>query len=186
MSENKIDAQRLREHIGSLKCGDSVLLTGYIFTTRDAAHKRLFDMEGKGQPLPISFKDAIIYYAGPTPEREGMAAGSCGPTTSGRMDAFTPRFIEMGLVGMIGKGKRSEAVVEAMKAHGCVYFGAIGGAGALASKCIKSNEVIAFSDLGCESLKRMYVEDFPLTVIIDSKGNDLYEVGRKNYLAGNF
>ncbi len=166
----------------SLKAGDRVLLSGYIYTSRDAGHKRMCESLGKNEKLPIDLTDCVIYYVGPTPSKEGQVIGSAGPTTSGRMDAYAPSLMEKGLRGMIGKGERNFEVIEAMKKHGCVYFGAIGGAGALLSQCIKQSTLIAYEDLGAEALRRLYVEDMPLTVVIDSKGNNLYEIGRDEYL----
>ena len=166
----------------SLKAGDSVLLSGVIYTARDAAHKRLCDLVKQGKELPLPIKDATIYFVGPTPAQPGDVIGSAGPTTSYRMDAYSPTLIAMGQTGMIGKGKRNDAVIETMKAHGCVYFGAIGGAGALLSKCIKQAEVIAYEDLGAEAIRRLEVENFPVVVIIDANGNNLYETGRQDYL----
>ena len=171
-----------REEARKLKAGDSVLLTGVIYTARDAAHKRLCELVAEGKELPMDAKDAVIYFVGPTPERPGEAIGSAGPTTSYRMDAYSPTMIEQGLTGMIGKGKRSPEVIAAMKEHGAVYFGAIGGCGALLSDCIKKAEVIAYDDLGAEAIRRLEVEDFPAIVIIDSEGNNLYETGKANYL----
>ena len=172
-----------KEDARSLKAGDSCLLTGVIYTARDAAHKRLCELADQGKELPMEIKDAVIYFVGPTPARPGEAIGSAGPTTSYRMDAYSPTLIREGLTGMIGKGKRGPEVVAAMKEHGAVYFGAIGGCGALLSKCIKKAEVIAYDDLGAEAIRRLEVEDFPAIVIIDSEGNNLYESGRANYLA---
>ena len=172
-----------REDARRLKSGDSVLLTGVIYTARDAAHKRLCELVAQGKELPMDVKDSVIYFVGPTPAREGQAIGSAGPTTSYRMDAYSPTMIAQGQTGMIGKGKRSEEVIAAMKEHGAVYFGAIGGCGALLSKCIKKAEVIAYEDLGAEAIRRLEVEDFPVIVIIDSEGNNLYETGRKAYLS---
>ena len=167
-----------------LKAGEQILLTGVLYTGRDAAHKRMIEFIEEGIELPFDVQDQIIYYVGPTPARPGSIFGSGGPTTSGRMDAYTPTMLSMGLRGMIGKGYRNQAVKEAMKEYGGVYFGAIGGAGAYISRCIQSCEVIAFEDLGPEAIRKLYVKDFPLTVIIDTFGNDLYEIGRKNYLGG--
>ena len=174
-----------REQARQLKSGDSVLLTGVIYTARDAAHKRLCELVAQGKELPMDVKDSIIYFVGPTPARPGEPIGSAGPTTSYRMDAYSPILIAEGQTGMIGKGKRSPEVVAAMKEHGAVYFGAIGGCGALLSKCIKKAEVIAYEDLGAEAIRRLEVEDFPVIVIIDSEGNNLYETGRAEYLAQN-
>ena len=172
-----------REAVRELKAGDSCLISGVIYTARDAAHKRLCELVAQGKKLPLDVKDSIIYFVGPTPAKPGQAIGSAGPTTSYRMDAYSPTLIEQGLTGMIGKGKRGPEVIAAMKEHGAVYFGAIGGCGALLSKCIKSAEVIAYDDLGAEAIRRLEVEDFPVVVIIDSEGNNLYETGRKAYLA---
>ena len=171
-----------REMARELKSGDSVLLSGVIYTARDAAHKRLVELVQQGKPLPIDIKDATIYYVGPTPEREGQPIGSAGPTTSYRMDAYSPTLIEQGETGMIGKGKRGPEVIEAMKKHGAVYFGAIGGAGALLSKCVVKAEIVAYEDLGAEAIRRLEVKDLPVTVIIDSEGTNLYETGRREYL----
>ena len=172
-----------REQARQLKSGDSVLLSGVIYTARDAAHKRLCELVAQGKELPLDVKDSIIYFVGPTPAKPGQAIGSAGPTTSYRMDAYSPTMIAQGQTGMIGKGKRSPEVIAAMKEHGAVYFGAIGGCGALLSKCIKKAEVIAYDDLGAEAIRRLEVEDFPVIVIIDSEGNNLYETGRNAYLA---
>ncbi len=171
-----------REEARSLKAGDSVLLSGVIYTARDAAHKRLCELADQGKALPMDVKDAVIYFVGPTPAKPGEVIGSAGPTTAYRMDAYSPTMIRLGLTGMIGKGKRNEAVVSAMKEYGAVYFGAIGGCGALLSRCIKKAEVIAYEDLGAEAIRRLEVENFPVVVIIDSEGNNLYETGRADYL----
>ena len=171
-----------REMVKTLKAGDSCLISGVIYTARDAAHKRLCELVKEGKELPLDIKDSIIYFVGPTPARPGEAIGSAGPTTSYRMDAYSPILIELGLTGMIGKGKRGPEVIDAMKKHGAVYFGAIGGCGALLAKCIKEAEVIAYDDLGAEAIRRIVVEDFPAVVIIDSEGNNLYETGKQNYL----
>ena len=179
----KITTPLTQEKARQLKSGDSVLLSGVIYTARDAAHKRLCELVAAGKELPLDVKDSIIYFVGPTPARPGEAIGSAGPTTSYRMDAYSPTMIEQGQTGMIGKGKRSPEVVAAMKKHGAVYFGAIGGCGALLSKCIKKAEVIAYDDLGAEAIRRLEVEDFPVIVIIDAEGNNLYETGRAAYLA---
>jgi fumarate hydratase subunit beta len=157
-----------------LKAGDEVLLSGTILTARDAAHKRLSEIIKKGKPLPLNLKDAIIYYCGPTPARPGRAIGSCGPTTSSRMDAFTPQLIRLGLSGMIGKGDRSEEVIDVVKKNKCVYFLAIGGIGALLSTKVKSAKAILFTDLGPEAVYKLEVKDFPLLVGIDSKGRNIY------------
>ena len=175
-----------QEKLKDLRSGDEVLLSGVIYTSRDAGHKRLVEAHQRGEQLPVDLKDATIYFVGPTPAKPGQALGSCGPTTSYRMDAYSPYLIkECGLTGMIGKGKRNDNVINAMKEYGAVYFGAIGGAGALLAKCIKKCELIAYEDLGAEALRKLYVEDMPLVVIIDSEGNNLYEIGRADYLKKN-
>ena len=179
----KVTAPMTRETARQLKSGDSVLLSGVIYTARDAAHKRLCELVEQGKELPLDVKDSVIYFVGPTPAKPGQVIGSAGPTTSYRMDAYSPTMIEQGQTGMIGKGKRSPEVIAAMKKHGAVYFGAIGGCGALLSKCIKKAEVIAYDDLGAEAIRRLEVEDFPVIVIIDSEGNNLYETGRAAFLA---
>lgn len=161
----------------SLKAGDEVLLTGTILTARDAAHKRLSDIIRKGKSLPINLKDAVIYYCGPTPARPGRAIGSCGPTTSSRMDHFTPDLLRLGLGGMIGKGDRSGEVVGAIKKYGSVYFLALAGAGALLSTKVRSSKAILYNDLGPEAIYKLEVKDFPLIVGIDSKGNNIYAKG---------
>ena len=183
MANVKITAPMSKEVARSLKAGDSCLISGVIYTARDAAHKRLCELVAEGKELPFDVKDSIIYFVGPTPAKPGQAIGSAGPTTSYRMDAYSPTMIACGQTGMIGKGKRGPEVVAAMKEHGAVYFGAIGGCGALLSKCIKKAEVVAYEDLGAEAIRRLEVEDFPAIVIIDSEGNNLYETGRANYLA---
>ena len=179
----RINAPLSRDEAKKLRAGDSCLISGVIYTARDAAHKRLCDLVAKGEELPIELKDSIIYFVGPTPAKPGQAIGSAGPTTSYRMDAYSPTLISLGQTGMIGKGKRGPEVIAAMKEHGAVYFGAIGGCGALLSKCIKKAEVVAYEDLGAEAIRRLEVEDFPVVVIIDSKGNNLYETGKRDYLA---
>ena len=173
--EYKLDASQLRAYAPILRAGDRVILSGTVYTARDAAHKRIAAAIESGSKLPCELKDAVIYYAGPTPAPEGFPIGACGPTTSGRMDPYTPRFLDLGLKCMIGKGKRSPEVIEAMKRNGAVYLCAIGGAGALAAQCIESAEVIAFEDLGCESVKRLVLKDFPLIVAIDSQGNSVVQ-----------
>ena len=170
------------EKVKDLKCGDNVLISGVIYTSRDAAHKRLVEANARGEELPYDVRDTIVYYVGPAPAQPGQVIGSAGPTTSYRMDAYSPTMIRLGQRGMLGKGKRSPEVIEAMKEVGAVYFGAIGGAGALLSQCIKKAEVIAYDDLGAEALRRLEVENLPAFVIIDSEGNNLYEIGRKEYL----
>lgn len=168
--------------ISELKCGDSILLTGTIYTARDAAHKRLIELIEKGEELPFDLKGETIYYVGPTPPKPGMVIGSAGPTTSYRMDAYAPKLLDLGLKGMIGKGLRNEEVIESIKKNKAIYFGAIGGAAALIGKSIVKSEVIAYEDLGSEAIRRLEVKDLPLVVIIDSLGNNLYEIGKENYL----
>ncbi len=172
-----------REQARALHAGDSCLISGVIYTARDAAHKRLCELLESGEPLPIELQDAVIYFVGPTPERPEQIIGSAGPTTSYRMDAYSPLLIVNGLTGMIGKGKRSPEVIKAMKQHGAVYFGAIGGCGALLGRCVKRSEIVAYEDLGAEAIRRLEVENFPAVVVIDSKGNNLYESGRAEYLS---
>ncbi len=178
----KITTPFTREDARNLKAGDSCLISGVIYTARDAAHKRLCALIDEGKELPFDVENSIIYFVGPTPTMPGKAIGSAGPTTSYRMDAYSPALIAKGQTGMIGKGKRGKEVIDAMKEHGAVYFGAIGGCGALLGKCIKKCEIIAYDDLGAEAIRRLEVEDFPVVVIIDSEGNNLYETGRKAYL----
>ena len=180
----KLTLPLTREKGRDLKAGDSCLLSGVIYTARDAAHKRLCEALDRGEALPLDLKDAVIYFVGPTPARPGQVIGSAGPTTSYRMDAYSPRLIALGQTGMIGKGKRNEAVAEAMKTYGAVYFGAIGGCGALLSRCIKKCDVIAYEDLGPEAIHRLEVEDFPVTVVIDAQGNNLYETGPEAFRKG--
>ncbi len=177
-----IDAKMNRETVKTLKAGDEVLLNGVIYTARDAAHKRLVTLLDEGKELPVDLTDAIIYFVGPTPAKEGEAIGSAGPTTSYRMDAYSPRLItDCGLTGMIGKGSRNEDVIGAMKEHGAIYFAAIGGAGALISQSIVEAEVVAYEDLGPEAIRKLTVKDFPVVVAIDSEGNSLYESGPAKY-----
>ena len=163
------------EALRNLKAGESVCLSGTVYTARDAAHKRIAQLIKEQKPLPFPLKGAIIYYAGPTPSRDDRPVGSCGPTTSSRMDKFAPELYSLGLAATIGKGERDHSVAEACAKHGGVYFCAIGGAGALCSKAIIESEVIAFEDIGCESIKKMTVKDFPLIVATDSEGNDVFE-----------
>ena len=179
----KITLPLTEELARTLHAGDELLVSGVIYTSRDAGHKRMCETLARGEELPFDPKDATIYYVGPTPAKPGQVIGSAGPTTSGRMDAYAPTMMSVGARGMIGKGARLPEVVEAMKKHSGVYFGAIGGAGALLAKCIKSCELIAYEDLGAEALRKLEIEDMPLVVIIDSEGNNLYEDGRKAYLA---
>ena len=178
----KITLPLTEELARTLHAGDEVLVSGVIYTSRDAGHKRMCETLARGEELPFDPTDATIYYVGPTPAKPGQVIGSAGPTTSGRMDAYAPTMMSVGARGMIGKGARLPEVVEAMKKYSGVYFGAIGGAGALLAKCIKSAELIAYEDLGAEALRKLYIEDMPLVVIIDSDGRNLYEEGRKAYL----
>jgi len=180
--EKRITTPFTREKVLELRAGDSILLSGYIYTARDAAHKRLVELLDKGDELPFDIVNQIIYYVGPTPAKEGQPIGSAGPTTSYRMDAYAPRLIEVGLTGMIGKGLRGKAVIDAMKKNGAVYFAAIGGAAALTAKCVKSAELIAYEDLGAEAIRKLYVENLPLIVVIDSEGGNYYEIGQNKYL----
>ena len=173
--EKIIKAPIDREEIASLKSGDMVYITGTIYTARDAAHKRMSEALAKSEDLPIDLKDNIIYYMGPSPAREGRAIGSAGPTTASRMDKYTPALLDLGLGGMIGKGKRSKEVIDAIVRNKSIYFAAIGGAGALLSKAIVESEVIAYDDLGTEAIRKLKVEYFPVIVVIDSDGNNLYE-----------
>ena len=178
----KITEPFTKDKIKDLKAGDSVLLTGTIYTARDAAHKRFIEMLERGEDLPFAIEDSIIYYVGPTPAKEGMPIGSAGPTTSYRMDAYASKLLDMGQAAMIGKGQRNQEVKEAVTRNGAVYFAAIGGAAALIAGTIKSAEVIAFDDLGAEAVRKLYVEDFPVTVVLDAADGDLYEKGREEYL----
>lgn len=170
------------EDLKELKAGDDVYITGYIYTGRDAAHKRLVELLEEGKDLPFDPEGAIIYYVGPAPAKPGQALGSAGPTTSYRMDSYTPQLLDKGLKGMIGKGKRDQEVKDSIVKNGATYFAAIGGAAALIAKSVKSAEVIAYEDLGAEAIRKLYVEDFPVTVVNDVHGNDLYQIGRKEYL----
>lgn len=173
-----ITDEKLRE----LKAGDSILLTGVVYTARDAAHKRLVELLGQNRPLPFDIEGQVIYYVGPTPAKEGQPIGSAGPTTSSRMDTYTPALLEKGLKGMIGKGERGLEVVEAMIKYRAVYFAAVGGAAALMAKCVKASEIVAYEDLGAEAVRKLYVEDLPLIVTIDSEGNNFYHLGQEEYL----
>jgi fumarate hydratase subunit beta len=179
---NRIELPLTREKAAPLKAGDQVLLSGLIYTARDAAHKRLDALLDQGKALPFPLEDACVYYAGPSPAAPGQVIGSIGPTTSGRMDAWAPRLLMLGLRGMIGKGERSDEVIRAVKWAGAVYFGAVGGAGALLSQCVTACEIAAFEDLGTEAIRRLRVKDFPATVVIDSRGGNLYRNGRHSYL----
>lgn len=175
MATRRIDASELKTVARELRAGDRVILSGKIYTARDAAHRRIFGLLDAGEEPPFELAGAAIYYAGPTPAREGMAVGSCGPTTSGRMDAFSPRLLDLGLSAMIGKGMRSEDVCRAIERNGAVYLCAVGGAGALIAKSVKSAKEIAFPDLGCESVKELIVDELPLTVGIDCVGGNMFK-----------
>lgn len=181
MNEYRITAPFTKETAKRLHAGDYVYLTGTIYTARDAAHQRMFEALSKGEQLPFDLKNNLIYYMGPSPAREGRVIGSAGPTTASRMDKYTPKLLDMGMIGMIGKGKRSEAVRDAIKRNGAVYFAAVGGAGALLSKSITASEVIAYDDLGTEAIRRLEVNEFPVIVVIDSEGNNLYETAALTY-----
>ena len=170
-----LNTNQLREYAPRLKAGDRVVLSGKVYTSRDAAHKRIVSALNSGEALPYDLKDAVIYYAGPTPAPEGLAVGACGPTTSSRMDVFAPLLLDKGVCAMIGKGERNEAVCDAIKRNNAVYLCAIGGAGALASKCITQCNVIAYEDLGCESVKELQFKDFPLTVAVDCSGGNVFK-----------
>ena len=175
MAEYNINISDIKRRVSELKAGDRVLLSGVVYTSRDAAHKRIFELLDSGEMLPFELEGACIYFAGPTPTPEGMVIGSCGPTTSGRMDVYSPRLLDLGLAAMIGKGERNKDVCDAIVRNKAVYFCAIGGAGALYAKQIKSCEEIAFKDLGCESVKRLELKDFPVIVAIDSHGGNLFK-----------
>lgn len=172
-----------KETISELHSGDYLYLTGTIYTARDAAHKRMYETIGRGEELPFDISGNFIYYLGPTPAKPGMVIGSAGPTTSSRMDKYTPELLSRGLSGMIGKGKRSKEVIDSIVENGAVYMAAVGGAGALLSKCIKSSEVIAYDDLGTEAIRKLYVENLPVIVIVDSHGNNLYESAVEDFLS---
>ena len=177
----RVSAPFTKEDINKLKSGDYIYISGTIYTARDAAHKRMYETMLNGEELPISLENNIIYYLGPSPARPGNVIGSAGPTTSSRMDKYTPTMLNAGLKGMIGKGKRSQAVIDSIKENGAVYMAAIGGAGALLSKCIKEAEVVAYDDLGTEAIRRLEVQNFPVIVVIDSEGNNLYETAIETY-----
>lgn len=180
--ERYIHVPMTKEEALSLRAGDYVYLTGTIYTARDAAHKRMYECMNRGEDIPIQLKGNIIYYLGPSPAREGRVIGSAGPTTSSRMDKYTPLMLNNGLQGMIGKGKRNQEVIDSIAANGAVYYAAVGGAGALLSKCITRSEVIAYDDLGTEAIRRLQVEDLPVIVVIDSRGNNLYEKAVSDFL----
>ncbi len=179
--ERHIQTPLTKDKVKELSSGDYVYITGIIYTARDAAHLRMFDTLNKGEELPFDVSNQIIYYLGPTPNRPGQVIGSAGPTTSSRMDKYAPSLLDRGQTGMIGKGKRSDEVVSSMKKNTAVYFAAVGGAGALLSKCIKKSTVIAYDDLGTEAIRELYVEDLPVIVVIDSNGNDLYKTATNEY-----
>ncbi len=181
MAEIIINSYELREKSNQLHIGDKIFLSGHIYTARDAAHKRIFEMLDKGEELPFKINDSIIYYAGPTAAPPGKPIGSCGPTTSSRMDKYTPRLLDLGLCAMIGKGERNSDVASSIVKNSAVYFCAVGGAGALVSNCIKSSEVIAFDDLGCESVKKLCIENMPLIVANDCHGGDIFVSGRQKF-----
>lgn len=179
--DRHITAPITKEVSASLRAGDYVYITGTIYTARDAAHKRMDEALDRGEKLPLDIKDQVIYYMGPSPAREGRPIGSAGPTTASRMDKYAPRLLDLGLSAMIGKGKRTKEVLDAVVRNKAVYFAAVGGAGALLSKCIKSSEVIAYEDLGAEAIRKLEVEDFPVIVVADCEGNNLYETAIKQY-----
>lgn len=180
--EYRLTTPVTREMLAPLRAGDAVLLSGTVYTARDAAHARLCELLERGGEAPFPLAGSALYYVGPTPERPGEPIGAAGPTTSGRMDRFSPMLIERGQLLMIGKGKRSDAVKEAIVRCGGVYLGAVGGAGALMAACVRSAEIVCWPDLGCEAVRKLTVEDLPLTVVIDAQGSDLYELGPKAYL----
>jgi fumarate hydratase subunit beta len=177
----RLKAPLSESDVRKLRAGDRVLISGVVYTARDAAHKRMVEAIEAGKELPFDLAGQIIYYVGPCPAKPGQALGSCGPTTSGRMDPYAPVLLEHGLRGMIGKGSRAEPVLEAMEKHGAVYFAAIGGAGALAARTVKKSDLVAYEDLGPEAVRRLEVEDFPAVVCIDTLGGDLYESGKQRY-----
>ena len=179
--EKRIKAPIDKETAKSLRAGDYVYIDGIIYTARDAAHKRMAETLDNGESLPIEIEGTVIYYMGPSPAREGRPIGSAGPTTASRMDKYTPRLLDLGMGAMIGKGKRSQAVIDAIVRNGSVYFAAVGGAGAILSKCIKESEVVAYDDLGTEAIRKLTVENFPVIVVIDSEGNNLYETAILQY-----
>ena len=180
--EYKLTTPVTREDLAPLRAGDTVLLSGVVYTARDAAHKRMMELLDRGEPLPFPAEGSALYYVGPTPERPGQVIGSAGPTTSGRMDPYSPRLLALGQAIMIGKGARNRAVKEAVVQNGGVYLAALGGAGALMAASVRSLEVVCWEDLGCEAVRRLEVENFPLTVILDAQGGDLYELGPAAYL----
>lgn len=182
--DKHITAPITKEVARTLKAGDYVYITGIIYTARDAAHKRMDDTLTRGEKLPLDIKNQMIYYMGPSPAREGRIIGSAGPTTASRMDKYAPRLLDLGLGAMIGKGKRSKEVLDAIVRNGSIYFAAVGGAGALLSKCIQKSEVIAYDDLGTEAIRKLEVKDFPVIVVVDAEGNNLYETAIEEYKRG--
>lgn len=179
--DRKVNVPLSKEDAASLRTGDYVYLTGTVYTARDAAHKRMDEALAKGEKLPLDVEGNVIYYMGPSPAREGKPIGSAGPTTAGRMDPYAPKLLDLGLRGMIGKGRRTKEVSDAIIRNKAVYFAAVGGAGALLSQCIKSSEVIAYDDLGAEAIRKLYVENFPVIVVIDSEGTNLYDIALEKY-----
>ena len=179
--DKQITVPMKKETVATLEAGDYVYLTGTVYTARDAAHKRMYEILQEGGELPIDIQGQVIYYMGPSPAREGRPIGSAGPTTASRMDKYAPQLLDLGLGAMIGKGKRNQAVIDAIVRNGSVYFAAVGGAGALLSKCITSSEVVAYDDLGTEAIRKLTVENFPVIVVIDKDGNNLYETAIKDY-----
>lgn len=179
--DKKIKAPISKEDAKSLRAGDYVYINGIIYTARDAAHKRMIETLERGESLPIDIEGTVIYYMGPSPAREGRPIGSAGPTTASRMDKYTPALLDLGMGAMIAKGKRNQAVIDGIRKNGSVYFAAVGGAGAILSKCIKDSEVVAYEDLGTEAIRKLTVEDFPVIVVIDSEGNNLYETAVLQY-----
>lgn len=179
--DKKINVPLSKEDAAALRTGDYVYLTGTVYTARDAAHKRMDEALKNGEKLPFDVEGNVIYYMGPSPAREGRPIGSAGPTTAGRMDPYAPELLDLGLRGMIGKGRRTKEVVDAIVRNKAVYFAAVGGAGALLSRCIKSSEVIAYDDLGAEAIRKLYVENFPVIVVIDSEGTNLYDLALEKY-----
>ncbi|MCI8552104.1 MAG: Fe-S-containing hydro-lyase [Lawsonibacter sp.] len=177
----KLTAPVTRKDLEPLRAGDTVLLSGVVYTARDAAHKRMMELLDQGEELPFPVEGSVLYYVGPTPERPGEAIGSAGPTTSGRMDTYSPRLLDLGQAVMIGKGARNQAVKDAVVRNGAVYLAALGGAGALMAASVKKAEVVCWEDLGCEAVRRLEVEDMPLTVILDIRGGDLYQSGPEAY-----
>lgn len=177
----RVTAPFTEETSRKLKAGDSVLISGTIISARDAAHKAMTEALARGEKLPVDWQDQVVYYLGPTPAKPGDPIGSCGPTTAGRMDAYTPTMLDQGIKGMIGKGSRTQEVIDAMKKHGVTYFAAVGGAAALIAKSVKKYEVLAYPELGPEAVARLTVEDFPAIVVIDSEGNNFYEMGQAPY-----